>query len=206
MEKKLSIQEIYVSPPFLRIDAVLRRLCRLFAASGGIILVGLTLVTVASILGRVLFNTPIPGDFELVELGGAIAVSAFLPYCQIQEGNVIVDLVTAKAPKRVNHLLGALGDLLFLGISALICWRLVHGCLDYREYEEITMVLQIPIWWVMPPIIVSFALLALTCASTMLNHLFASIATESARETSAVEAVVPAPTRLFSPSGPERSK
>lgn len=205
MDKGPSLQEVYVSPPVLRVDAVLRRLCRILAATGGIILTGVTVVTVASVLGRVLFNTPVPGDFELVELGAAVAVSFFLPYCQIHEGNVIVDLFTAKASPGVIRILGALGDLLFLVISALLCWRLVHGCLEYREYEEVTMVLQIPIWWAMAPMIVSFALLTVTCATTLLTHLLVPRGTEAARED---ESVSPAPamTHQLALGGPEGRK
>lgn len=173
MGKGLALQEVYVSHPVLRVDAVLRWLCRMMAAAGGVILSCVTLVTVASVLGRALFNTPVPGDFELVEMGVAISVSFFLPYCQIQEGNVIVDIFTANAPQWVIRTLGAVGDLMLFLISALMCWRLVHGCLEYREYEEVTMVLQIPLWWGVVPIIVAFALLALTCATTMLSHLLA---------------------------------
>lgn len=205
MEKGLSLQEVYVSPPVLRIDAVLRRLCRILAATGGIILTGLTLVTVASVLGRALFDTPVPGDFELVELGAAVAVSFFLPYCQIHEGNVIVDLFTAKASPGVIRILGALGDLLFLVISALLCWRLVHGCLEYREYEEVTMVLHIPIWWAMAPMIVSFVLLTLTCATTMLTHLLVPRGTAPARENETV-APAPAMTHEFAMSSSEGQK
>ena len=171
MDKRLSIQDIYVSPSVARIDSVLRPLCRMFAIVGGFVLTALTLVTVVSVISRALFNAPIPGDFELVELGCAVAVGSFLPYCQIQEGNVIVDLFTAKASKGVIRFLGALGDLVFMAISGLICWRMVRGCLDLREYEEVTMVLEIPVWWAMPPLIASFALLTLTCAATALAQI-----------------------------------
>ncbi len=179
MEKSLTLQDVYVSTPLLRADAALRTVCRIFAAIGGIILACLTLLTVTNVIGRALFNTPISGNFELVELGCAISVSAFLPYCQIQEGNVIVDIVTAKAPQWLIRFLGAVGDLLFMAISILICWRLFYGCLDSRESMEVTMVLGIPVWWAMPPMIVSFALLTLTCGMTMLNRIFAPGASET---------------------------
>jgi TRAP-type C4-dicarboxylate transport system permease small subunit len=180
-EQGSSLRGVYVSTPFLRIDAVLRWLCRVFAGTGGIILTALTLITVGTVLGRAFLNTPIPGDFELVELGAAIAVSSFLPYCQIQEGNVIVDLVTSKAPERVKRFLGALGDLLLMLISALIAWRLVMGCIDYRDYGDVTMVLRVPIWMAMLPVIASFALLAITCASTMMTNFFAVWRPENSR-------------------------
>jgi TRAP-type C4-dicarboxylate transport system permease small subunit len=181
MGKGPTLQEVYVSTPLLRVDAFLRRLCRIFATAGGIILTALTLLTVGTVLGRAFLNTPIPGDFEMVELGAAIAISFFLPYCQIQEGNVMVDIVTTKAPMWAKRLLGALGDLLLLAISALISWRLYLGCLQYREYGDVTMILQIPIWWGMLPVIASFTLLAITCASTMLNNLVSAFESEGTK-------------------------
>jgi TRAP-type C4-dicarboxylate transport system permease small subunit len=169
-----TLEDVYVGKPALRVDPLLRRWCRILAAAGGLVLTAVTLVTVASVISRALFNKPIPGDFELVELGVGIAVSFFLPYCQIQDGNVIVDIFTAKAPEWLTRILSALGDLLLLIIAAVICWRMVYGCLDYMEYNEVTMVLRIPLWWAMVPVIGAFALLALTCLNTMISHLLVS--------------------------------
>jgi TRAP-type C4-dicarboxylate transport system permease small subunit len=182
MNQGKTLQEVYVSKPALRVDTLLRRWCRIMAATGGIVLTAVTLVTVASVISRALFNKPIPGDFELVELGVGIAVSFFLPYCQIQDGNVIVDLFTAKAPEWLVRILSALGDLMLLAISAIICWRMVYGCLDYMEYHEVTMVLHIPLWWAMVPIIVAFALLTCTCANTMITHLLVSKAIKQGKQ------------------------
>jgi len=182
MSQGKTLQEVYVSKPALRVDTLLRQWCRIMAATGGIVLSAVTLVTVASVISRALFNKPIPGDFELVELGVGVAVSFFLPYCQIQDGNVIVDLFTAKAPEWLTRILSALGDLMLLIIAAIICWRMVYGCLDYMEYNEVTMVLHIPLWWAMVPIIGAFALLACTCANTMITHLLVSKAIKQGKQ------------------------
>lgn len=177
-----STHEIFASPPVMRVELFMRRICRIFAALGGILLTALTLMTVISVVKRSFFGAPIPGDFELVELGVAVSVSFFLPYCQIQDGNVIVDIFTAKAPEGVIRVLGVVGDLLLMLISAVLCWRLVHGCIEYREYEDVTMVLQIPIWWAMIPMIFAFALLTLTCATTLLGRIFSPAKAKSAIE------------------------
>ena len=146
--------------------------CVALAIFGGFLACGTAALVVVSVTGRYLIASPVPGDYDLVGIISGCAVFAFLPYCQIQEGNVIVDLFTAKASPGVIRFLSALGDLAFLVITTLICWRLIHGCIDYMEYDEVTMVLKIPIWWAMPPIIASFALLTLACASTLLAHIF----------------------------------
>ncbi|MDP5305987.1 TRAP transporter small permease [Paracoccus spongiarum] len=149
----------------------LTALCRLFAALGGLTLLAMMLMTVVSVTRRTILGAPIPGDFELVEIGSAIAIFCFLPWCQSSGGNVLVDFFTQKASPRTNHLLEAAGDLLYLLIAALLAWRLWHGGLEMREYGEQSMVLRIPVWWSFTVILPAMALLVATCAATMAGHL-----------------------------------
>lgn len=146
-------------------------LCRFFAAIGGLVLLAMMLMTVGSVLRRTVLGAPIPGDFELVELGSAVAIFCFLPWCQVTGGNVLVDFFTSKSSPRRNHLLEAAGDLLYLLIAALLAWRLFHGGAEMRAYGEQTMVLRIPMWWTFPIILPAMLLLVATCAATMAGHL-----------------------------------
>ncbi len=146
-------------------------LCRVFAGIGGAALLAMMLMTVVSVVKRTLLGAPIPGDFELVEIGSAISIFCFLPWCQSTGGNVLVDFFTQNASPRTNHLLEALGDLLYLLIAALLLWRLSHGGMEMREYGEQSMVLRIPVWWSFTIILPAMALLVLTTAATMLGHL-----------------------------------
>lgn len=149
----------------------LAALCRGFAGIGGLVLLAMMLMTVISVTRRTLLGAPIPGDFELVEIGSAIAIFCFLPWCQSTGGNVLVDFFTQRAAPRTNHLLEAVGDLLYLLIAALLMWRMVHGGMEMREYGEQSMVLRIPVWWSFLIIIPAMALLVATCAATMIGHL-----------------------------------
>src|SRR5918995_4732454 len=103
-----------------RLGRALHRIATGVALLGGLVLFALTLLTVISVLGRAAFSAPIPGDFELVELGMAVAIFAFLPYCQIVRGNGIVDLFTNQASPRTKALLDGVGNLLFTAIAALL--------------------------------------------------------------------------------------
>lgn len=149
----------------------LSTLCRIFAGIGGLTLLAMMLMTVASVTLRGVIGRPISGDFELVEMGSAIAIFCFLPWCQISGGNVLVDFFTQKTGPRVNHLLEALGDLLYLLIAALLLWRMWYGAAEMREYSEQTMVLRLPIWTSFIIILPAMALLVATCAATMAGHL-----------------------------------
>lgn len=149
----------------------LAALCRGFAVIGGLVLLGMMLMTVVSVTRRTLFGAPIPGDFEMVELGSAIAVFCFLPWCQITGGNVLVDFFTMRSGARTNHLLEALGDLVYLLVGALILWRMVPGAMEFHAYGEQTMVLRIPIWWAFTVILPAMALLIATIGFTFAGHL-----------------------------------
>ena len=98
-------------------------------------LFALTLLTVISVVGRAAFSAPIPGDFELVELGMAVTIFAFLPYCQIVRGNVIVDLFTTRASPRTRALLDSIGNLL-TAIAALLTWRAALGGLENPQLSR----------------------------------------------------------------------
>ena len=58
---------------------LLHILCDVCAGVGGLVLVGMALLTVVSVIGRAFFNSPILGDVELVQLGTAVCVALFLP-------------------------------------------------------------------------------------------------------------------------------
>ena len=138
----------------------------LSAIAGGLILLALALMTVVSVVGRYLFSLPIAGDFELVEVGCAITVFAFLPYCQLQGGNVVVDFFTMNVGDKTRGRMDSVGSLIFGFISALLTWRLALGGYDMYRYEEQTMILGLSRWWGFIPIVASLALLTVVCFYT----------------------------------------
>lgn len=150
----------------LDIGGALTRLSRGFAVAGGLILTALTVMSVGSIAARVVVGRPLPGDFELVELGCGIAVFAFLPYCHLKSGNVIVDFFTLKASEALKRLLDLAGHVVYLGIAVLLLWRMVLGGLDRLASHESTMILAVPLWIGFVPITLSLLLLIATLAYT----------------------------------------
>ncbi len=150
----------------VRIGRRLEGLARWLAYAGGAVLVGLALMTVASIIGRALLPWglgPIKGDFELVEAGCAIAIFAFLPWCQLKRGHVTVDIFIQSLPQRAQAFLGLVGDLLLAVAAYVILWRLWLGFgekfpygsealrdllgMGYKPFfVETTYELEMPIW------------------------------------------------------------
>jgi TRAP-type C4-dicarboxylate transport system permease small subunit len=144
------------------------RVITVWALLGGGVLLAVVAVNMLSIIGS-MFGKPFPGDFELTEMGVAVAVFAFLPYCQLTGANVSADIFTAGASKRLIAFFTLLGSLVALGFASLLIWRMFHGMLDQREYGYTTTILQIPHWMAFVPILASLVLLALAALVTLMR-------------------------------------
>ena len=128
------------------------------AGAGGAVLLALALTTVRSVLGRALFNQPIPGDFEIMENGVAVAVALLLPFAQIKRGHVIVDFMTNWAPAAWRRRLDGLAALIFAGLFALLLWRGVLGTRDAYGAREETVILALPVWLFFLPLLFGLGL------------------------------------------------
>ena len=145
---------------------ILTKISKFFALFGGLVLLIAALISILSIFGRVVFSSPLLGDFELVEIACAVAIGSFLPLCHLKNGNVIVDFITAKLSKNKINFLDAFSSLIF-GITALFfSTRMVLGARDMFVYQEETMLLAFPIWIPFLPVIASFFLLTVCCFYT----------------------------------------
>jgi TRAP-type C4-dicarboxylate transport system permease small subunit len=149
--------------------AMIRKIIELWALAGGLLLIAVVLVNAASLAGNIFLNQPFPGDFEIVEIGVAVAVFSFLPYCQITDANVTADIFTARAGPRIISLLRVLASTIAFGFAALLLWRMWLGLIDYRIYREVTTIYQFPIWVAFVPILVSLFLLTLACLLTLID-------------------------------------
>ena len=150
------------------VHGIMLRLARWVAIFGGIVLFAIIAVTTVSVAGRLL-NTighshllassmpslatflqgfgSLLGDFELVEVGSAMAITAFLPWCSMKRGHATVDIFTATLHRRANGLIDLLWELVFLVVLTVLAWRLFAGMSDKMRYGETSFLLQFPVWW-----------------------------------------------------------
>jgi TRAP-type C4-dicarboxylate transport system permease small subunit len=137
-----------------------RRLIEMWALAGGLLLLAIVLMNTYSLLADITFRKPLPGDFELVELGVAVAAFAFLPYCQLTGANVTADIFTQNAGPRTVALLALLSSVIAFAFSLLLAWRMGLGLIDIRNYGETTTITGFPIWIAYVPVVASLAMLA----------------------------------------------
>ena len=138
----------------------LKRLARLCSVIGGVIMVALMLMTCYSVVGRNFFERALIGDFELTAIACGIAVAFFMPFCQIERGNIIVDFFTANRSRRFNHRLDRLGDGLMAVIFALLAWRTAVAAINAKSSMATSMLLGFPDWIVLVGMSIPFAFTA----------------------------------------------
>lgn len=142
-------------------------LARWMALAGGAMLLGLVLLTCASILGRELNEAlqglrgaapadwlldgvgigSIAGDFELLEAGMAFTIFAFLPWTQITVGHAAVDVFADALPAAVNRWIAAATEVAFAAVLVLIAVQLWAGMETKAASGQTTIRLQFPVWW-----------------------------------------------------------
>ena len=119
------------------------------------------LLTVADVTLRALFNRPIQGTYELIELGLACAIFVALPAVFLREDHLVVDVVDSLAPRRVVRLLDLFGALCSLLVLGVMFWRMVPLARDMQEFGDVTADLSIPkmVYWI--PVLVGVGASAL---------------------------------------------
>lgn len=146
----------------------LHPLAQLCAILAGVLLTGITLMTCASLIGRNTIGLTLTGDFELTGVATGAAIALFMPWCQIQRGNIIVDFFTAKASPRTNAGLDRFGALLLTLCFALLAWRSTLGGLNALSTQSGTMMLGFPEWVVYAAMVPPFVLTAVIALHQML--------------------------------------
>ena len=143
----------------------------ILAIFGGLLSCVMAAIVTISVIGRYLFSRPIPGDYDLVGILCGSAIFAFLPYCQLNRGNVLADFFTQKASPRTKSALDGMGNLLFLAASIMFTWRLYYGTLEMRQSSEQIAAFVFYRWWTMPFDIFCMVVLIFAILYTLLQDI-----------------------------------
>ncbi len=138
----------------------LHTLSKACAVLAGALLVAVTLLTVAAVVGREL-GRPITGDFELVAQAAGAVMALFLPWCQAERGHIMVDFFTAKASPQTTDALDRVGAVLMAAFVGLMTWRAAVGGLNAWTSNEGSMMLGFPSWITYAAMVPPMALAAL---------------------------------------------
>jgi TRAP-type C4-dicarboxylate transport system permease small subunit len=97
----------------------------------------------------------------MVQMGIALCISLFLPWCQLSRANIIVDFFTEKLPQRPRRALDGIGSLLLALMCVLLSLRTAAGAFAVQGAGETTMIIGLPMWWAYAMLAPGLALCAL---------------------------------------------
>ena len=157
--------------PATRYELLVERLAAVLAVAGGAVLIVLSLMVSASILGRWLLGREITGAFEIVQVGVAIAAFLFLPICQLHNQNIIVDSFTTRSSPRIRAGLDALWAVAYAAIALVLAERLAVGAQETIRGQMVTPMLRVPYGWAMVVGACALCFLALVSLLVALRHI-----------------------------------
>jgi TRAP-type C4-dicarboxylate transport system permease small subunit len=138
----------------------LRALVRALAYLAGASLLVMVLVTTADVVLRV-FKLSLTGAYDIVKIAAALTMAAALPYTTAIKGHVAIEYFFQRLGRRGRVVVDTLMRLAGMALFTLLAW----GCIDYgnslRAKGEVSMTLQLPIFWVPYVLAVSCALVVL---------------------------------------------
>lgn len=116
-------------------------------AIGAVSLLILMVTVFIDVVGRNLFNTPLPWGTELLEMVLALMIFAIYPLLALGFGHITVDLIQVRPGLRaVQRVLSSgMGAVVF----ALIAWCMGRQALRAADYGEATPLLNVPLSWVL---------------------------------------------------------
>ena len=115
--------------------------------AAGLALLAMGLIVAGSVLGRTLFNAPVPDDLLMVGLLMVCVIVLPLAYIERNDGHIVVTILSDQLPRRVQAFLKAIGSFLllaFFGTMGVMLARKVPG--EFAEGLYYDGELYIPTW------------------------------------------------------------
>jgi len=103
------------------------------------------LLTVADVVLR-FFGHPIVGTFEIVGLGGAVAIGFGIPLTSWLRAHIYVDFVIQKFPKWGMNTMNILTRVISIALFILIGYNLFIYATDLYTSGEVSLTRQIPFY------------------------------------------------------------
>ena len=119
------------------------------AAAGylaGAVLLLLMLLTVADVVGRYFFNSPINGVFDLTHFAVATMVFLGLSYCGWRGGHVVIELLYDRLKPVVRRRLRRVIELAGCVLFTFIAWRTVEQGFEVLEFGEASQMMELPLF------------------------------------------------------------
>lgn len=125
---------------------ITEKLSKVMSVIAGVALTAIMLLTVCDVALRYFFDKPIIGTFEMVGLGGAIAIGFAIPITTWMRGHIFVDFFVVKFNKIGQGIINVITRLMSIALFYLIGHNLVKYAYDLYMSGEVSLTRQIPFY------------------------------------------------------------
>jgi len=87
---------------------------------------------------------PIPGNYDMVSMCGAVAAALAMAHTTVQSGHVAVELAVRLLAKRKRVILKFFTDTVSGLFFAVLAWRCVIYAQDLKKSGEVSMTMELP--------------------------------------------------------------
>lgn len=124
----------------------LRKVVMALAWVAGASLLTMVVVTSLEVVLR-MFHQSMTGAYDIVKIAAALTMAAGLPYTTAIKGHVAIEYFFHKLGRRGRVVVDALMRVFAIILFSLLAW----GCVEYgnslRARGEVSMTLQLPVFW-----------------------------------------------------------
>lgn len=126
--------------------AILRGVVMALAAASGLAIIAMIAVTSADVAMRMLGRS-LAGAYDIVKIAGAIAIACALPYTTAVKGHVAIEFFFHKLRRRGRIVVDTLSRLLVIAFFLVISRQTFIYGNTLKRTGEVSLTLQIPIFW-----------------------------------------------------------
>ena len=133
---------------------------RYSAVLGLICLLSMSAAILSDALTRTIFNTPIYGLSDFLEVLTPVIVASCFPLTLANSQNISIRFLGRSVKPRTGQLVELFGQFAALLVMAGIVWEVGRYTRKLVEHEQYTWLLQIPVWpsWVLSTALLAFCL------------------------------------------------
>lgn len=119
--------------------------CRITGWCAAAALAAIMLLMLCDVTGRYVFNSPIPGAGELIELAMGVVVFGALPLVTARNDHIQLDYFSRAIRGWVQSLVNAFIALINMVVMAVLAWRIIDKALTVYQYGDSTPFLRVPV-------------------------------------------------------------
>ncbi|MDX3805030.1 MAG: TRAP transporter small permease [Bosea sp. (in: a-proteobacteria)] len=142
------------------VDATLEAINRWLVAATAALILGMAVVITTDVLGRNLFDRPVPWSAELSEYGLYLSAVLIAPWLLRRGQHISIGIIIDALPVRAAGPIVKAGDILCAAVSAILAWYALQATL--RSHSDGSLIIKnviFPEWYVFVPLTAVFALM-----------------------------------------------